>query len=253
VIRGEFVSSDSLSRVSLHAELLFIRLILVADDYGRVDGRLPKLRADLFPMRETVRAADLERWLNELATADGVTGPLQRYEVEHRPYLQLLNWETHRGKGQRAATSRFPAPPAGDPRIPEDVPGISGDPPEGRGTRDEGRGTRRAGARARGAQTDPPQSLAIDALRSLQAWAAAEHAELQADVPELAAACLDHFRGKGERRVDWISTCRTWIRNEARFAAQRGRNGTPGGRKPYSLADTAEQVLAAIRTRGMAP
>lgn len=142
VIRGEINRSDSLSRVSIEAELTFRALLLAVDDYGRFDGRLPVLLAELFPLRRDVGEAALARWLEELVTE----GCVAVYRVEDRPYLHLPKWEKHRGKGRRAAESKYPNPPAEKP--PEGFrgdPGKSadcvGNPPVGRGTRDEGRGT----------------------------------------------------------------------------------------------------------------
>ncbi|MBM4419878.1 MAG: hypothetical protein FJ033_16465 [Chloroflexi bacterium] len=119
VIRGEILSSDTLSRVSLEAEALFWRLLIAADDFGRLDGRLPVLRALLFPIRN-VPVEHIEEWLCELEYADESGGPLLRYVVEGRPYVLLQKWEKHRSNSKRAKESRFPAPPTG----PRECPGI---------------------------------------------------------------------------------------------------------------------------------
>lgn len=143
VVRGELVESQSLNRVSIEAELCFVHLVLVADDYGRADGRLDWLRARLFPCRQ-ITFDRLDQWLAELAEE----GCLTRYEVEGRPYLALTGWERHRGKGRRAEHSKYPEPPknppnrAGDPRKSEET---QSNPPEGRGSRVEGIGTRDEG------------------------------------------------------------------------------------------------------------
>ena len=57
----------------------------------------------------------------------------------------------------------------------------------------------------------------------MQRWAALRHPRLQARVPELVDACLDHFRACGGVKVDWVATCRTWIRRTPEF--ERNRNG----------------------------
>jgi hypothetical protein len=132
VIRGEILTSDSLSRVSRDAESLFWRLIIAADDFGRLDGRLGVLRAAAWPARDDVTAEQIGRWLDELAGCDpDGGGPVIRYAVQGRPYLQLRNWEQHRAASKRAAKSRFPAQdspgaqvipadPRGSPGAPED-------------------------------------------------------------------------------------------------------------------------------------
>ncbi len=45
---------------------------------------------------------------------------------------------------------------------------------------------------------------------------------------------LDHFRGKGETRLDWIATWRTWMRNSKKF---NGSNGNGKG-KTYESYET---------------
>lgn len=125
VIRGEIVASDSLSRVSLQAELLFFHMLICADDYGRLDGRIQVLRSLAFPTRQDTTTGELQGWLNELATCDGDQSPLILYRVDSRPYIQLRNWEKHRSNGRRSTKSKFPRVPEdssdirGNPRIPE--------------------------------------------------------------------------------------------------------------------------------------
>ena len=133
VIRGEINSSESLSRVSICAELTFTRLLTYVDDYGRGDARLAMAKAGLFPLRDEVSLEDLERWLDEL----GAEGCVAFYLVGGRPYLHLTGWEKHRGNTKRAKTSRFPEPleittESGTPENPPDILGNLGDPPGGK-------------------------------------------------------------------------------------------------------------------------
>jgi hypothetical protein len=137
VIRGEINSSDSLSRVSIEADLTFRALIVAVDDFGRMDARPVMLKAALFPMRPAITAEQILAWITEL----DAEGCVHLYEVAGRPYLALPSWEEHRGKARRATKSRFPAPPpqkSSDPQDPQDPQGIR----PGLGLGDEGRGTR---------------------------------------------------------------------------------------------------------------
>ncbi len=109
VIRGEFNASESMAARSLYAELLFLKLILAVDDYGRTDARPRVLRGRVFPLRDDVNVVDVQTWLEELATGDDP--PVVVYEVDEKPYLQLVNWEKHRGNSRRGHKSRWPAPP----------------------------------------------------------------------------------------------------------------------------------------------
>ena len=124
VVRGEFNASESMAARSLMAELVFVKLLLVVDDYGRCDARPRLLLSQLFPMREEVNASDLAIWVDELASGDDP--PLVIYEVEGRKFIELVNYETHRGNSKRASVSRFPHPNAESqpvrPLIPPDPP-----------------------------------------------------------------------------------------------------------------------------------
>jgi hypothetical protein len=278
-VRGHALSSDSFSRVSLGAEFLGWRLLIAADDFGRLDGRLNVLRSLVFPARE-IALEQLEAWLVELEHADGDSGPIVRYTVEGRPFIALVNWEKHRSNGRRAKESRFPEPP----RIPADAreaprgsARLTSD--EGRGTRDEGReGERpaaasppagvapapRARSRAR-PRTEPPAALSADALAALGRWASEtlRRPDLAARVPELVAACLDHHRGRGTLAADWCATARTWIRREAQWTRpSAGRSpaapGSVAARRERAgelyrddlLAEPSEAALAAWEAAG---
>ncbi len=158
VVRGEILTSKSLARVSIGAELLFRNLIALADDYGRYDGDPEIIAAHAYPRRRSITTSDVEGWLEELTTADqDGRGPVEMYSVDGRCYLRLVNWELHRGKSRRGAASRWPQPPEmsceeeakpsaeihGDPRgsagTPGDPPGESGS----RGVEESGKDRRR--------------------------------------------------------------------------------------------------------------
>jgi hypothetical protein len=74
------------------------------------------------------------------------------------------------------------------------------------------------------AKTPPPENLEGDDWRRLvsRLWHTMPHLVAKDESPPAphcslgwvrseSAACLDHFRGKGERRADWPATCSTWI------------------------------------------
>ncbi len=176
VIRGEINDSESLSLVSMEADLTFRALLVAVDDYGRLDARPAKLKAALYPVRAAVTAEVVIAWVEELAAIEDP--PLVLYEVAGRPYLQLTGWETHRGKGRRAKESRYPPHtprPENDGGASADIRGSSrtsaetpGDPPVGSGSGDEGRGTRDEGRK-------PPPSAAGSDLAKLFEAELSEH------------------------------------------------------------------------------
>lgn len=139
VVREEINASESLSLVSLGADLMFRALLVAVDDFGRIDARPAYLRSELFRFRTDVTVEHIVGWLAELSTVTvrpGDTPPVRLYECRHRPYLVLTGWERHRGNSHRAKYSKFPEPPEEPPRHP-DSPEHSGkhrNAPEGSGS-----------------------------------------------------------------------------------------------------------------------
>lgn len=253
VVRGDINASDSLSRVSLEADLTFRALLVGVDDYGRLDARPAFLKSVLFPCRDTVTAADVAAWVRELDQE----GCLRIYEVQGRRYLELTGWERHRARTKRAERSRYPAPPPpgaspdlhGSPRGSMDSQKTLGIHPSGmessiecrgegesEGERREAPGTlasepklapavadssprpRRKGPKSR---TGPPEDLTKAEKRELFLWCQRHHPEYAEprQLRKLVDACLDHHRAKGHRHADWLATCRSWIRQQPRYGA----------------------------------
>lgn len=94
--------SEAIDRLSPLAEVLFYRLLVTVDDYGRFDARPAMVKANCFPIKETVRADDCIELLQELVTADLVT----LYEVDGKPILQMLKWDN----APRSKESKYPSP-----------------------------------------------------------------------------------------------------------------------------------------------
>lgn len=104
IIKESICYSDSIKGLSWFEEVFFYRLIVNADDYGRLDGRKEMLLARLFPLRRDITESTVEKALNALTAA----GMVQVYKYDQRPFLQLTAWEKH--QQVRAKKSKFPAP-----------------------------------------------------------------------------------------------------------------------------------------------
>jgi hypothetical protein len=119
LIREGLLTSDAVNALSPAAEVLFVRLILIADDYGRHDARPPILQAKMFPLkRDRVSEADVVAWLGECEAAGLVTV----YQVAGKPYLEIPKfWQRTRAK-----VSKCPQPPGGGMaaggRVPDTCP-----------------------------------------------------------------------------------------------------------------------------------
>ena len=103
IIKESICTSEKIDRLSTFAETFFYRLIVNADDYGRMDGRAAVLRSRLFPLKD-VRNSQIEDALCELASVELVS----TYTVDGKPFVRLLAWDRH--QQIRAKKSKFPAP-----------------------------------------------------------------------------------------------------------------------------------------------
>lgn len=104
ILKESICTSDSIDRLSWFEEVVFYRLIVNCDDYGRFDGRVALIKNKLFPLKESVTFKAVEDAINKLATVGLVT----LYEYEGRQYLQLPTWNEH--QIIRAKRSKFPSP-----------------------------------------------------------------------------------------------------------------------------------------------
>ena len=95
-------------------------------------------------------------------------------------------------------------------------------------------------------KTKPPLIFPITSTH--REWAAKNG--VTANLENETEQMLDHFRGKGETRLDWEATWRTWMRNSIKF----NRNGANGNGKHR---ETDEQknnrALKAFVDRSLAP
>lgn len=105
VLREGILDSDALGEVSIGAEVLFMRLVVLADDWGRYDGRVSVVCRRAFVNRRSVDEQMTGEWLSELDEARLVV----QYEHGGRPYLLIRNFRQR----TRAHGSKYPAPPAG--------------------------------------------------------------------------------------------------------------------------------------------
>ena len=103
IIKESICTSDTLAKLTWFDQCLFFRLIVLADDYGRYDGRAAIIKGQGFPLN-SVTDKQIEDSLSHLASA----GIVDLYSVGGKPYLQIETWEKH----QRVRNSRqkYPAP-----------------------------------------------------------------------------------------------------------------------------------------------
>lgn len=110
LIREGWLDSDSINTLDAHAERFFLRLCLRADDYGRFHANPLLLKAALFPLVESVRSADIPKWMSACENA----GLITCYEVDGKRYLEIPKFQQR----TRANSSKFPAFPTDGEQMP---------------------------------------------------------------------------------------------------------------------------------------
>lgn len=103
IIKESICTSDTVDALTWFEEVLFYRLIVNCDDYGRYDARPAIIRGKLFPLKDVT-----VKQVNEAIIKLSTVGIAKLYEVDGRPYLQLCTWADH--QSIRAKKSKFPAP-----------------------------------------------------------------------------------------------------------------------------------------------
>ena len=109
IIKESIKRSPEIDRLSWFEEVVFYRMIVTADDYGRIDGRMVVLKNDLFPTKDTITKKAIEDAVSKLVSV----GLLVSYvdDESDMPYLAFTKWEKH--QTIRNKYSRYPAPPDG--------------------------------------------------------------------------------------------------------------------------------------------
>lgn len=102
-LKADILSSDRWNGVPDAAQSLYVRVLLVADDHGRFDGRVSVIESACYPLKTIAR--NCAQMLAELEQVDLIRGYL---DEKGRPFLVIPRfYERPRSK------SRFPAPPEG--------------------------------------------------------------------------------------------------------------------------------------------
>ena len=104
ILKESICTSDKVDSLSWFEEVLFYRLIVNCDDYGRFDGRIAVIKNRLFPLKDTLTLKAVSTAINKLASI----GLVALYEFEGKPYLSLPTWNEH--QNVRAKRSRYPSP-----------------------------------------------------------------------------------------------------------------------------------------------
>jgi len=100
----DWTCSENVDQLSPGAEVLFIRLIMKADDYGAYYGNPKLLKSNLFPLKE-IPTEHVEEWLEELQAS----GLIINYKAEGKRFIEIQEFNQR----LRQKNRKFP-------EIPED-------------------------------------------------------------------------------------------------------------------------------------
>ena len=103
ILKERICKSKDINSLGWFEEVLFYRLMVVADDYGRFDGDVAIIKGSCFPLKKDLTERQIDKALEKLSIA----GMVFLYETEGgETILQLTAWEKH--QTVRAKNSKYP-------------------------------------------------------------------------------------------------------------------------------------------------
>ena len=107
VLYSTLLTSAKVNRLDSFDFELYIRLLLVADDFGRYSGSPVRIARSCWPDREDVTSKKVIPILQTLSKV----GLIVTYTVDDEPYLEVTGWHQR----SRQTESKFPSPDDGLP------------------------------------------------------------------------------------------------------------------------------------------
>lgn len=105
ILKESICTSDSIDGLSWFEEVVFYRLIVHCDDFGRFDGRPSIIKNSLFPLKdEKMKVKSVERAIDRLVEI----GLVSRYTANGKQYIFIPTWDDHQSR--RANNSKYPDP-----------------------------------------------------------------------------------------------------------------------------------------------
>lgn len=106
-IKPGFFSNEHLAELDFSTRLLFIGMWTEADREGRLEDRPRRLKMALFPADNV----DIDAMLYSLHELEFI----DRYSVDGRNYIQVVNWAKHQNPHLKEAKSTIPEKPVVEP------------------------------------------------------------------------------------------------------------------------------------------
>lgn len=98
-------ASETFACLTYRQRDLWMGLILVCDDQGRLPGQAAYVRSTVWPY-DDVPLSEVD---GDLAALESL-GNILRYRVDGRTFIQLVNWHKYQADAEWLARSEYPAP-----------------------------------------------------------------------------------------------------------------------------------------------
>ena len=98
-------ASETFACLTYRQRDLWMGLILVCDDQGRLPGQAAYVRSTVWPY-DDVPLSEVD---GDLAALESL-GNILRYRVDGRTFIQLVNWHKYQADAEWLACSEYPAP-----------------------------------------------------------------------------------------------------------------------------------------------
>jgi len=89
-LKDGICTSDSINLLTAEEEVLFYRLLVVADDLGNMDGRPSIIKSICYPLKDTLALKTVGLWITGLENA----GLIMRYKTkDEKIFINILKWD----------------------------------------------------------------------------------------------------------------------------------------------------------------
>lgn len=235
ILKESICVSEKINKLTWFEEVLFYRLIVKCDDFGRYDGRSSVIKGALFPLKDDITAKTIDKAIRGLVTV----GLAEIYYVDAKPILQLPTWNCH--QVCRAVKSKYPGPTESKEKSLESKCLQMFPLNENDNVNDNVNERERAPAYA--CEDQPVENFELYGEHKNVRLTKSEHMELEKDfgasLPEMIDNLSRYLKKTGKRYADHALVMRDWAKEDNTPTAGEAEN-----QKKYE-----ERILEASRRR----
>ena len=223
LIKESICTSDDIDKLSWFEEVVWYRLIVNCDDFGRFDGRPAIIKNRLFPLKDSVTLKAVSAAINKLVSF----GMVALYEFECKPYLYLPSWNEH--QTPRATKSKYPDPATGNITSESNGNQLNADECNGNQLNADAHDIRIRNSYSDSISESKGSRFAPPTLDEVKAYC--EERKNGIDAQHF----IDYYSrqgwmlSNGRKMKDWKATVRTWEQREKKTTTVTKRNNVPCG------------------------